>query len=924
MAVVGVSAAIPIDPVAHVDELLGHHDLEGARLLQVDSRQIDEHRVFREPGNVDVCTADRCTDSTTEPPFELSSLHRDQEVLAVELEPLEVTLHEHTHVFRNLLHHDSGMSPPGHPAAVSSIADVRSRSNHYVNDLSPESWFDPPPGSDGAIIDRYAIRAWLDALAKISPHLQLTTFGVSTEGNPLDAVFVGRDLARTDLALLARRRRESIQAMVHSPRGSDWSMPVVLITSGIHATEIGGPQSIPELVYWLSMSEDAVAEMIRERVLTIIVPTLNPDGMDLVTAWHERTRRADVIGSPPPLLYHRYAGHDNNRDWIVRNLHETGSLVENVHDVWMPHVTLDQHQMNTYGPRFVLPPYAEPWEPNVHPSVIAATTELGYAIATDLTLAGMPGVTTGKYFDAWEPSRCIQHYRGGVRILAEAASANLADPIDVSAAHLRNSPLPQETQPTTSTPMPWRGGRWRLRDIMDYHIEAARALLRRVSLRANRWAPLQAVALSAPAHPGFTVHIPFDRSAIDIAANRRLANILQDAGTTTTSDGNGATLDLDQPMGRLAAALLIPKRYPVTATRSPYDVTTHHLPLYLGATFQLLESSGMQPVARARDHRYRFLTIDARCHAAPESFESTCPSETHAVWRAAGRTLVGGTLIEPGTWLVDRERATDESALMCIASGSIPSLPENALPVSRRDVVLLDPEQDHGTDHGWVRWWLDARGIPYVEANVRVAPNLRGVASSTAVIVAETDDGRLPEGMIDAVHTLVAAGADVIAFGASGLALAGALSPAITPIAYPAGSSLHAPGALIRIVPAPGTPLALGLDQAMPAMFQRDGRFEIEAGAIGVDVLARYGARDTLVSGWMSDVKPLRDAPAVVRVAVGSGRLYAFAFKPLFRGQTLATAPLVHNLLYGITESTPCQPSDPAKMLAGNMSVPTS
>src|SRR5690606_9208901 len=36
VAVVGVSAAIPIDPVAHVDELLGHHDLEGARLLQVD------------------------------------------------------------------------------------------------------------------------------------------------------------------------------------------------------------------------------------------------------------------------------------------------------------------------------------------------------------------------------------------------------------------------------------------------------------------------------------------------------------------------------------------------------------------------------------------------------------------------------------------------------------------------------------------------------------------------------------------------------------------------------------------------------------------------------------------------------------------------------------------------------------------------
>src|SRR5690606_18597345 len=153
-------------------------------------------------------------------------------------------------------------------------------------------------------------------------------------------------------------------------------------------------------------------------------------------------------------------------------------------------------------------------------------------------------------------------------------------------------------------------------------------------------------------------------------------------GTTTTSDGNGATLDLDQPMGRLAAALLIPKRYPVTATRSPYDVTTHHLPLYLGATFQLLESSGMQPVARACDYRYRFLTIDARCHAAPESFESTCPSETHAVWRAARRTLVEGTLIEPGNRLDDRERAKEGSATMCNANGPISPLRKNELPSS--------------------------------------------------------------------------------------------------------------------------------------------------------------------------------------------------------------------------------------------------
>jgi hypothetical protein len=131
------------------------------------------------------------------------------------------------------------------------------------------------------------------------------------------------------------------------------------------------------------------------------------------------------------------------------------------------------------------------------------------------------------------------------------------------------------------------------------------------------------------------------------------------------------------------------------------------------------------------------------------------------------------------------------------------------------------------------------------------------------------------------------------------------------------------PGALLRLIPTREHPIALGLDRAVPAMLQRDGVFAVAGTATGVAVVARIAARDTVVSGWMSDPAAVRNAPAVLEVRHGAGRLHAFAFRPLFRGQMLVTAPLVHNLIYTM-ETPPCPPRDLAKTNARATSAPTS
>ena len=73
-----------------------------------------------------------------------------------------------------------------------------------------------------------------------------------------------------------------------------------------------------------------------------------------------------------PWLYHYYAGHENNSDWHYFNLIETKLLAKILNHEWYPHIVFDQHQMGSRGPRIFLPPYADPVNPNVPPSLTAS------------------------------------------------------------------------------------------------------------------------------------------------------------------------------------------------------------------------------------------------------------------------------------------------------------------------------------------------------------------------------------------------------------------------------------------------------------------------------------------------------------------------------------------------------------------------
>src|SRR5699024_7387495 len=158
------------------------------------------------------------------------------------------------------------------------------------------------------------------------------------------------------------------------------------ITAGIHATEVGGVQMMPGFIRDLATTSKYHEFL--EHVILLVIPTLNPDGMQLVHDWYRQTLGTKSEGTNPPALYHRSAGHDNNRDWYQRHLQETRVVLDQVHRVWYPHVVVDLHQMGQKSPRYVVPPYIDPAEIHVHPMVYPLAAELGSRIAADHARVG--------------------------------------------------------------------------------------------------------------------------------------------------------------------------------------------------------------------------------------------------------------------------------------------------------------------------------------------------------------------------------------------------------------------------------------------------------------------------------------------------------------------------------------------------------
>src|SRR5439155_10637942 len=195
---------------------------------------------------------------------------------------------------------------------------------------SPETFFGFRMGADGEIATWTQIRDYFERVASASNREQLMDIGATTEGNRMIGAIISvpENIARLDAIKAANRRLANPRTLTPEDAKAIAANQTAIIAIGasIHATEIGATQAANELLYTLATTEDPVLLQALRDVVVILFPSLNPDGHVLVVDWFKQHRGSPFESSPMPWLYHKYAGHDINRDAFMLNLTENRAL----------------------------------------------------------------------------------------------------------------------------------------------------------------------------------------------------------------------------------------------------------------------------------------------------------------------------------------------------------------------------------------------------------------------------------------------------------------------------------------------------------------------------------------------------------------------------------------------------------------------
>lgn len=738
---------------------------------------------------------------------------------------------------------------------------------------TPRQHFGFEIGADRKLADWNELTAYYEKLAKSSGRVIVDTLGTTTKGRPFVMVTVTSEANQAKLDALhevqmklADPRRVSGDAELQ--RLLDEGRTVVLITHGIHATEVGGPQMAARLLWRLATSDDPEIREILDNVILLDIPSLNPDGLQWVVDWYDEHVGTQYEGAPLPWLYQYYVGHDNNRDWYAFTQDETILTIDYAHNAWHPQIVHDIHQMGSTSARIFFPPYIDPWEPNIDPALQAAVNQLGTFMAARVTAKGMPGAVVAGQYDAWTPARAYQHYHAGARILSETASARIATPIDIPFERLGPSRNYDSSQRSWNFADVWPGGHWGLPDIVDYMETGALALLANAAKNRRYWLENfyhigeRAVNKWDAWPAAWVIPAGQDNAAGVSYVLRILARgdvEVHRADAAFTADGisfpaGSWVVPMNQPYASFAQTMLEVQHYPDLREypggppQRPYDVTAHTLPYLMDIEATAVDqapSVAMSAPIDPPDYDFE-LPAALRGSDAPrvglyKSWQEPMPE--------------GWTRWVLDTWGMQYDTVHDAD----VKRGSL---------ADRYDVILLESQSA-----GSIRDGFPASAVPPEYAG---GLGDEGVAALKAFV---EDGGRLVA--IENATDLVTGMFDLdVQNAVDGLP----------------NTDFYVPGSILRLEVDGSSGVGRDLEEESIAWFGRGSR-AFDVGDANIRVAARYGSGDPLLSGWVLGGEHVAGKPAIVEADVGRGSVVLFGFPPNYRGQTVATWPLLFNAL---------------------------
>ncbi|MGA9770951.1 MAG: M14 metallopeptidase family protein [Blastocatellia bacterium] len=745
------------------------------------------------------------------------------------------------------------------------------------------------PGDDRKLASWQKIAEYFTRLDRASNRVVVEDLGKTTLGRPFLVATISSpaNLARLDYFKEIQRKLADPRIINSNDAEAEKLIAegrtIVLITCGIHSTEVGGNLVSMNIAYHLASDDSPETREILDRCIVLLVPSLNPDGVDIVKNWYDKSLGTPAEGTSPPELYHHYTGHDNNRDWYAFTQVETQMTVAKIHNVWRPQIVHDIHQQGETGSRFFIPPYTEPWEPNVPPLIQAGVNFMGSSMAWELAAEGKAGVVINGVYDAWTPGRAYQHYHGGIRILSETASARIASPTTVPFERLTPQIGVNPKVRSWNFPLVWQGGDWKLANIVDYMKSGALALLRNAARYRERWLrdfyqiSKDAVRERKPGEP-FAFLIPYQPGGNFWMSDglTRLLSILRRgdveiifANSMFVADGKrysaGTKIILmAQPYGAFAKTLLERQQYPDLREypggppRRPYDVTAHTLPLLMGVSgvwidkpFKVPEQQSVGPGGGPGDR--------------------SLPKPRVGLYKSYAASMDEGWT----RWVFDKYKSSLKYSMLDMKYESL------------RDAEIRA---------GNLRAKFDCIVIPAQGAQ----QILNGLPKER--FPADISGGMGASG-VDALRKFVEEGGTIITLNeASNFAIQQLGVPVKNALEGVPAKDFYCPGSILKIKFDTKNPLTKDAPTLESTKDESiawvEDAIAFETTGEDAHIVARFSdEKDLLLSGWLLGAEKMANKGAIVEVRRGQGRVVMFAFRPQYRGQSVATLPFLFNAI---------------------------
>jgi len=760
---------------------------------------------------------------------------------------------------------------------------------HAQSVPSPEEVWGFAPGADYELADYQMVLDYLHELDEASDRVEMVQIGESTKGRPMMLLYISSEENLENLerwkeisATLARARVPEDEARRLASEGK----AIVWIDAGMHATERAHAQMAPQLAYNVATLETEEMRKIRDEVIFLLMPNMNPDGLDIVADWWERVKDTPFATTGPPWLYQAYVGHDNNRDWYMILQEETRNVARILYEEWYPQIVYNQHQSSPEWTKIFHPPFADPVNQKIPSEVIKGVNLVGEAIGKRFTEKEMPGAISRLTFDMWWNGgmRTAPYYHNMIGILTETAHTTPVpryfDPEERPATvGGRRAGSPPTDRPTLYYPDPWQGGWSHFSDAVDYMIEASYAVLevgadRREEWLMGIWRLGRRSVEAGEAGGPFAYVIAPDQWMPDEAVE--LVNVLRRGGVEVHRATSEFTAGGERhPAGSyvvyagqafrphlmdLLEPQIYPDRrmYPGGPPEPPYDLAGWTLPYQMGlrvervdepfqARTEEVDRATPEPGAVLGDASWGW-ALSHRPNASALAVNRLLRAGDRVSW-ADGAFTAGGERHQAGTILVEDGGGTgDRIESLARELGldfyGLPAAPDVRAYQLQEPRIGIYKSWVANMDEGWTRWLLEQYEFPLDtlhDADIR-----RGdLARYDAVILPDQGaerilhghaPGTMPQEFVggiglegaNALDAYVRNGGTLVALDdASDFAIQQFGLPVRNAVANAPFENFFIPGSLLDLRVDASHPYAYGMQEDGTAFFVRSRAFEI-------------------------------------------------------------------------------------------------